>query len=159
VSLDTTGLPSGATADYSPNPTAGSSTLSITTSTTTPAGSYPLTIKGTGGSLVHTTSVTLVVSGGTPDFTLSATPTSLSIIRGETATYTITVNSVNGFAGAVSLSLAGAPPRTPTSFSPNPANSTSTLSIPTRGPGSYTLTITGTSGTKSHSVTVTLFVG
>jgi hypothetical protein len=158
VSLDATGLPSGAAAAFNPNPAGGSSTLSITTTSTTPSGTYSLTIKGTAGSLVHTTSVTLVVSGGTPDFTLSATPASLSIIRGATAFYTITVAGLNGFAGTVSLTLSGGPPRTPTSFSPNPTSSSSTLSIPTRGPGSYTLTITGTSGAKTHSVNVTLVV-
>ncbi|GAC1594051.1 MAG: hypothetical protein NVS4B10_01320 [Myxococcales bacterium] len=42
------------------------STLSVTTSTTTPTGSYPLTITGTSGTLSRTTSVTLVVNAPPP---------------------------------------------------------------------------------------------
>ena len=158
VSFEVTGLPAGAAAQFNPNPTNGSSTLSVTTTSTTAAGSYALTIKGTAGSLVHTAPVTLVVTGGDPDFTLSATPTSLSIPQGATAVYTVTVNRVNGFSGSVSLSLAGGPSRTPISFSPNPASSTSTLSILPRGPGTYAMTVTGTSGTKSRSLSLTLVV-
>jgi hypothetical protein len=36
--------------------------MTVTTSSTTPTGSYPLTITGTSGSLIHTATVTLVVS-------------------------------------------------------------------------------------------------
>jgi hypothetical protein len=49
--------------------------------------------------LVHTTSVTLTVSGGVPDFTLSAAPTSLSVSPGATAAYTISVNKGTALRG------------------------------------------------------------
>ncbi len=64
VTLSVTGLPSGATASFSPNPfTAGaSSTMTISTTTSTPAGSYPLTITGTGTAASHSSSVSLTVN-------------------------------------------------------------------------------------------------
>jgi hypothetical protein len=65
VALSATGLPSGASASFNPpSVTAGgSSTLTITTSTSTPAGSYPVTITGTAASATHSTSYTLGVTG------------------------------------------------------------------------------------------------
>jgi hypothetical protein len=46
------------------------------------------------------------------------------------------------------------------SFGPNPATSTSTLTIVGRRPsrGTYTLTITGTNGSLSRTVKVTLVI-
>ena len=62
------GLPTGATASFSPTTVTGtgSSTMTVTTSANTPVGSSTLTITGTSGALVHTTTVTLnVTTGGT----------------------------------------------------------------------------------------------
>ena len=66
VSLSASGLPSGATASFSPSSvTAGSSsTLTISTSSSTAAGTYSVTITGTGSSATHTTTFTLTVTGG-----------------------------------------------------------------------------------------------
>jgi subtilase family serine protease len=68
VSLSAGGLPAGATATFSPTSVTagGSSTLTVKTAATTPTGSYPLTITGTGASTTHTTTFSLVVttSGG-----------------------------------------------------------------------------------------------
>ncbi|HET9494860.1 MAG TPA: hypothetical protein VFR15_11580 [Chloroflexia bacterium] len=99
------------------------------------------------------------------DFTLSVTPTSRTVARTQSTTYTVTLASVNGFSGNVSLSVTGLPSKTTASFSPQvvavPANGSalSTLTINTQkgGPtGTFTLTITGTSGALSHSQNVTL---
>jgi hypothetical protein len=161
VTLSSTGLPSGANASFSPNPTTGTSTMTVTTTASTAAGSYPVTITGTDGTLTHTTSVQLVVQAPVPDFTLTASPTSRTITRGTSTTYAITVNKVNGFSGSVSLSVAGLPSRTTNSFSPNPATSTSTLTITTTtrtSRNTYALTITGTSGSLSRTVKVTLVI-
>jgi hypothetical protein len=63
VTLSVTGLPTGASSTFNPNPaTANSSNLTVTTSTTTSASSYVLTITGTSGSLTRTITVTLVVT-------------------------------------------------------------------------------------------------
>src|SRR5256886_14642779 len=95
VSFSVTGLPTGATATFTPSSVtgSGSSTLSVTTSSTTPAGSYPLTITGTSGSLSHTTTVTLVISAQ-PDFSLSATPGSQTVVQGNATSYTATVSEI-----------------------------------------------------------------
>ena len=160
VNLTISGLPSGASAAFNPNPATGSSTLSVSTSTATPAGSYGFTVTGTSGSLSHTASATLVVNPA-PDFSLSASPTSQTVARDSSTTYTITISQMNGFSGAVSLSVRGLPNRSSASFNPNPATSSSLLTVSTnRGAqrGTFTLTITGTSGGTSHSITVTLQV-
>ncbi len=164
VSLSVSGLPSGSAGTFNPNPaTAASSTLSVTTSATTPTGSYPLTITGVSGALTRTTTATLVVTGPvTADFSLSASPTSRSIARGASTTYTVTIARTGGFAGSVSLTAAGLPAGATASFSPNPATATSsTLTVrttSTTATGTFAVTITGTSGSLSRTASVTLVV-
>jgi len=160
VSLSLSGLPAGATASFSPASisTSGSSTLSVSTSTSTPAGSYPLTVTSTSGSLVHTASVTLVVSG---DFSLAVTPSNITVTRGSNAAYTVTIAAGSGFSGSVSLSVSGLPRRTSASFNPSSINTSgsSTLTVSTnhKAPtGTFTLTITAATSGTSHSQTVTL---
>ncbi len=103
----------------------------------------------------------------TPDFTISASPASQSVIQGGSTSYTATVTSVNSFSSATTLSVSGLPTGAAGSFSPNPVtppangSSTSTLTVTTSTTtpaGTYTLTITGTSGALSHATTVTLSV-
>ena len=64
VALSASGLPSGATASFSPaSVTAGgSSTLTIATAASTPAGTYPVTVTGTGSAHTHTATYTLTVT-------------------------------------------------------------------------------------------------
>ncbi len=63
VALSIAGAPSGTTATFTPSSVNGTgATLDITTSTSTPAGSWPLTVKGTSGQLSRTATVTLVVA-------------------------------------------------------------------------------------------------
>jgi subtilisin family serine protease len=65
VSFSASGLPSGATATFTPpSVTSGAnSSLSIATSGSTPAGTYTVTVSGTGASGTRTASYTLVVTG------------------------------------------------------------------------------------------------
>ena len=166
VTFSVSGLPSGATASFNPTSVtgSGSSTLSVSTSTTTPSGTYTLTITGTSGTLVHSTTVTLVVSGGPqPDFTISVSPTSLNVSRGRSGTYTVTIGAVNGFTGTVSLSVSGLGSRVSGSFNPSSVtgSGSSTLTVTVQrkaSTGTRTLTITGTSGSLSHSTTATLTI-
>jgi len=159
VTLSVSGLPAGATGSFSPNPSTGASTLTVNTTASTPTGSFSLTITGVSGSLTHTTVVSLIVN--VPDFSLSATPPSQTVLLGGAGSYGVTISPVSGFTGAVTLSVSGLPAGTTGSFSPNPATAASTLSITTSGGtpiGSYPLTITGVSGSLSHTATVSLAV-
>jgi hypothetical protein len=159
ATLSVSGLPSGASGSFNPNPSGSTSTLSVTTSTTTPAGTYTLTITGVSGALTHTSQVTLVVTA--PDFTLGATPASQTVTQGNGTSYGVTVTPINGFGGQVTLSATGLPTGATGSFSPNPATTSSTLSITTGATtptGTYTATITGVSGGLTHTATVKLVV-
>jgi N-acetylmuramoyl-L-alanine amidase len=164
VTLSVTGVPAGTTATFAPNP-ADSSTLTLATSSTTPAGTYPLTISGTAGAATHSASVTLVVNQPPPppgpDFLLSAAPASQSILRGGTASYAVSIAPSGGFTDAVTLSVSGLPVGATASFSPNPTSTTSTLSVrttTTAKTGTYTLSISGTAGALTRTTTVTLQV-
>jgi subtilase family serine protease len=165
VSLTVSGLPTDATYAFNPSSVSGSgsSTLSITAGTTT--GTFTFKVTGTSGSLTHSATATLVV--GTPDFSISASPTSQTVRHGSSTSYTVTVAPLGGFVGTVSLTASVSPVVSsgPTvSFSPvqisgGSGNSTVTVrtsgSTPRRG---YTITITGTSGSTSHSTSVSLTV-
>jgi predicted cupin superfamily sugar epimerase len=68
VTLSASGLPSGATASFSPSTItgAGTSTLTILTGSAAASGTATLTISGTSGSQTHTAMVSLVVTTTTP---------------------------------------------------------------------------------------------
>ena len=64
VTLSASGQPAGTTVSFNPSSVTagGSSTMTVATSSTTPAGTYPITITGTGASATHTTSYSLTVN-------------------------------------------------------------------------------------------------
>jgi hypothetical protein len=167
VTLTASGLPAGATASFSPATVTGtgSSTLTVTTSSTTPVGTYPLTITGTSGSLTQTTSVTLAVEATPPppNFTLTATPSTETVLAGNPTTYTASIGALSGFSGVVTLTASGLPTGATASFSAATVTGTgsSTLTVTTSSTtsvGSYPLTITGTSGSLTQTTSVTLTV-
>src|SRR3989449_3605523 len=163
VSLSAAGLPTAATANFSPNPASSSSTMTVSTdAATTPVGSFAVTITSVSGTLAHTTSVTLVVNAApAPNFSLSATPASQTVVQGASTTYTVNITPLGGFSGAVSLSATGLPAGASASFTPNPATSSSTMTVSTDATtptGSFPVTIIGTSGTLTQTASVTLVV-
>ncbi len=117
------------------------------------------TVTAASGSVSGTASVTVTA---VPDFSLAVNPSSQTIRRGGTATYTVTVTGSGGFTGSVTLSVSGAPGGAKVTITPNPTTSTATVTVATRTNTSvktYSLTITGVSGgltrTASASLTVT----
>src|SRR5262249_51787561 len=99
----------------------------------------------------------------TPEFTISASPASQSVVQGASTSYTATVTALGGFTGTVTFRVSGVPSGATGSFNPPAvaAPGASTLTVSTAAPtpaGSYPLTITATSGTLTHSAVVTLVV-
>jgi subtilase family serine protease len=162
VTLAASGLPSGVTATFGTNPTTGSSTLSLTASATATTGTSTVTITGTSGSLTATTTLALTVTAAAaPSFTLSASPSSLSVTQGSSGTSTISVTDKNGFTGSVTLAASGLPSGVTAAFGTNPTTGSSVLTLTasaTATTGTATVTITGTSGTLTATTTLALTV-
>lgn len=77
-----------------------------------------------------------VVSSGTPDLTIAASPASVSVTSGSTGTTTITVNGLNSFTGTVTLSA------TTTANATLSFSTTAVALSNTKTAGSSTLTFT-----------------
>ncbi len=162
VGFNVLGLPSGASASFTPGSVSGSgsTTLAVSTSPSTPVGTYTLTINGTSGPITRSTNVTLVVAG---TFSLSVSPSSRTIRRGDNPTYTITVTPGTGFTGVVTFSISTLPNYITAQFSPTSvtAKGTTKLTLDTRNRvarGKYSLTITGTSNGQVRTVPITLVI-
>jgi uncharacterized membrane protein len=165
VNLGVASSPAGLAAIL--NPTAvtagGSSTLTVSPSLTTMTGTYTLTVTGTEGSVTHSASVTVTVAPVPPnDFSISASPTSLTVVQGAGATSAVSTAVTSGSAEAVSLS-ASSPAGLTATLSPSSvtAGGGSTLTVTasaTVAPGAYTVTVTGVATSNTHSVSVTVNV-
>jgi len=169
VSLTASGLPSGVTAVFGSNPTSTTSTLTLTASSTATTGTATVTITGTSGSLVANATLALTVQApATPNFTISASPASLTVKPSGTGTSTITITSQNSFSSPTTLSASGLPSGVTATFSANPvtppANGTVTSILTLTASdgatlGTSTVTVTGASGSLNHSTTIALTVG
>ncbi|MGA3041876.1 MAG: protease pro-enzyme activation domain-containing protein [Bryobacteraceae bacterium] len=168
VTLSASGLPTGVTYGFSPTSITGTgtSTLTLTVASSTTTGTYSITVTGTSGSITETTSVSLTVtSTPTPAFTISAAPTSVSVVQGNSGTSTITTAVSGGFNSAIALTASGQPTGVTVSFNPTsiaaPGSGTSTMTLAvasTTTTGTYTITVTGTGGGLTHTATVSLTV-
>src|SRR3989454_764521 len=142
---------------YSVLSTISGSQPSPCTFTASATGSYTVTITGTSGSLVHTTSIGVTVTAPPiPDFSIAANPTTVSFVAGQSASSTISLQSTGGFAGTVSLTAVSSPAGLTTSCVPSSTtgSQTSTCTIGGTTPGSFTAVVTGTNGTLSHSTSI-----
>jgi kumamolisin len=170
VALTASGAPTGVTVSFSPtsiaSPGSGTSTASFVVASNTTPGTYPITITGTGGGLTETTSVSLTVTAAaTPAFTIAASPTTVSVVVGNSGTSSITTAVSGGFSSAIALSATGQPTGVTVGFSPTsiaaPGSGTSTVTFTvssTATPGTYPITITGTGGGITHTTPVSLTV-
>jgi hypothetical protein len=105
-----------------------------------------------------------------PDFTISIYPPIQTVVAGESTRYTVTVTSVDGYSGAISLSVSGLPGGSSAILDPATielqanGSRSSTLMVSTKDStpaGTYTLTVTGRGDlTKSASARLkVIFVG
>ncbi|MFT3981117.1 MAG: M12 family metallo-peptidase [Ferruginibacter sp.] len=87
----TAGVPAGTTVSFSPTPlTPGSSsTVTLNNANTLANGTYTITITGTAGATVQTTTVSFVVSGGSAP-TVTTPPANVTVCAPTTATFTVT---------------------------------------------------------------------
>src|SRR5271154_2113977 len=105
--------------------------------------------------------INLLAGSATPSFTLSDSPSSLTITQGGSGTSTITVADAGGFSGSVTLAASGLPSGVTAAFGTNPTTGTSVLTLTasaTATTGTSTVTITGTSGSLNASTTISLTV-
>lgn len=161
VALSVSGLPSGATATLGATSVAAGkgTTLSLKAGTAAP-GVYVITVTGIEGTASHSTTVSLTITTAA-DFSLSAGPSSVSVVSGSSATSTISTAVISG-SGTVSLSATGVPTGATATFSPTSVAaggaSTLTLKSGTAAPGTYAVTVKGLEGTISHTAVVSLTI-
>jgi uncharacterized membrane protein len=145
--LAVSGLPSGVSSAFSGD------TLVIFVSASAAPGSYALKITGTSGTTTATTAITLVITAE-PKFSLSPAASKLAVARLSGASDVIAVVAANGFTGAVTFKVTGLPAGVTGRFSPSSSTSKTVFSIAAAfftPPGTYTITITGTSAGSNTS--------
>jgi len=96
-------------------------------------------------------------------FSLSASPSGVTLAQGATGTSTIASTATGGFDAAITLTASGLPKNVTAVFSPTSITGAGTSTITftagvTANPGTYRITVTGTSGGASALTTVLLTV-
>ncbi len=81
------------------------STMKVTLVPSAETGEYEMEVQAKYGQVTRTISVTILVSG----FEISVSPLSVTIQKGKTATYTVTLDIKKGFTDTVSLDVTGLP--------------------------------------------------
>ena len=161
VTFTATGLPTAAGVLFDPNPSNGLTTMRVQTSAAAPSGTYKVTLTGTSGSFVHSVVLTVVVEKGTVGgFGISATPTSAPVAPGAAATYTVAITPSGGFSSTINFAVKNLPPfATATVTQQTAAQATISVATSAATPmGNFPLQITGTSGSLSATVQVSLVV-
>jgi kumamolisin len=166
VTFSASGLPAGVTASFSPTSLSGngSSTLTFTASSSATIGASSVTVTGTGtDGTVQTTTISLTVTGTVAGFSIGASPTSINIARNGSGNVTITSTVTGGFNSAIALSAAGLGSQNSATFTPSSitgaGSSTMKIAVGKHAAlGSHTVTVSGKSGTTTHTATVTFTV-
>ena len=107
----------------------------------------------------------LAPTSTSPSFAITASPGSVSVVRGNSGTSTISTTISGGFNSAVTLTASGQPTGVTISFNPAsvaaPGAGSSTMTMvvaSTTVAGTYPITVTATGGGITHTATVSLTV-
>ncbi len=149
-------------------PDDGSTPAAVTfsASTTAQVGTYTLNVVGTSGSLSHAVNILIqvIVSGG--DFSVSISPTTINVIQGSQTTSTVTLQASGTFSSPVTLTTTAVNGLS-LSFNASPilvplaGTAAAQLIVSVAGStptGTYTIPIIATSGSLSHSTSLTVTV-
>jgi endoglucanase len=162
VELSASVPPIGVAASVAPS-TGDSRVVTLTASSTATLGPATVTITGTGGGLTRSVTISVTVAHPqTPDFALSASPTSLNVARGASGTSTITITRTGGFTAGVMFSAGGLPTGVSVGFSTNPATGGSAVmtvsASSTATLGAVTFNVTGAGGGLTRTLSFNLTV-
>ena len=156
VSFDVLGLPSGASGSFTPGSvsSAGSTTLAVSTSASTPIGTYTLTVNGTSGPITRSTTVTLIVAAvnQAPSATITSPSSNMTINPGGSISFAGSGSDPDGNVASYAWSFGGGSPAASTEAAPG--------AVTYSTPGSYSasLTVTDDAGTASVLATRTITV-
>jgi len=158
VALTATGLPKGVTATFSSPSTSSTSALTFAASTTAAPGAYTVTVTGASGTAKNTATILLTIAA--PNFSLSSSASALTLVVGYNNPVEITVTNPINLVNKVSLSASGVPTGVTGAFAAVNSSTTSlTFTVSsTAVPGTYPVTVAGTSGTATSATTITVTI-
>jgi len=150
------------------------STLKVEAATNALTGEYEINVTGKSSSREHSITIPLkIIEAPSPppppkDFTITASPSTLTIQQGQSNTSIISIASINGFNKQVNLTVTSASitgvsaALNPDKVTPPPnAYAISVLTVGVSADatlGTYNITVTGISSSRQHSANVTLTI-
>jgi len=160
LSLECQGLPAGAACEFGSNPVsvpAGgdvATSLVVSTSTSTPLGSYNFTIVATDGAVTAIATATLNLG----DYSISISPSTTTVLQAASVSYTVNLSVVQGYSANLSGSCSGIPAPAVCSFPSAVTVGGNPLTIQTNSlaAGTYNFTVAVTNGTSSRSASAQL---
>jgi hypothetical protein len=144
--------------------------VNVATTSSTSLRYYNISLQGKTGTVSHSINLSVdVTQPPSPDFSLSASPSSMLVAIGSNSTGTLTVSSILSYSGNIALSAVVNPVTTdhPTvsikltslRLLGGATNSTTIVVHPTNYTvGYYNIIVTGVSGSLSHSLTIPLTI-
>jgi hypothetical protein len=165
VQLSCSGLPVWAACQFGtptiemPPGNFANSTLVVTTTSAAPIGTYNFNVIATDGVVTDQMAATLQIG----DFAITITPSVETVAPSVSATYMIGTTSINGFGGYIQGGITGLPPGAIIGLGGVPGQAggppqQTIIETSSVAAGSYTFTVTATSGPLTHTATATLVV-
>lgn len=165
VNLSVSGLPSGVTAGFSVNPVvggSGSSVITFTAASGAALGTSTVTVTGTNATSGFTGSITMAITiTAGASYTLGA-PSGGTVTAGTSGSFAVTVSVTGGYNAPITFGINSPVTGVTATFTPSSLSGAGTVTMNLAvgaavSPGSYTITIQGTS-TINRSSTFTLTV-